>query len=400
MKEIAETRVLVPYMFALQGGVSKVLSEGLPKLNQQPDLIVEYAELCCNQEDMDQMERCGVPVIREAGITGSGILSYNKGLRRKFDLIFEIPRLTRVLLRLRRLICEYDVVYIHGYRELLLVNIALRLALRQEKPKIIWHCHGVGNERPPLLLVKMANDCCHIIAISQDAARRLNEIGVNPSLVSVIYNALSEGPKDSKAVPDSSSLPVKATDHFVVILPASSIRMVKGLSIAVQALKELPSQIHLWITGDTSDPIGRNYVRELDGLINEMGVVDRVHFIGRRNDIYLIMREADLVLVPSLCREGFGLVAAEAMLLEKPVIVSNRGALPEVLGSTDCGWIFDPDVAGDLQRCILEIMLNPTQVKDKVRNGKMRAEELFAYKRWVSEVASVLIQTARLPRHV
>ena len=46
-----------------------------------------------------------------------------------------------------------------------------------------------------------------------------------------------------------------------------------------------------------------------------------------------------LLLMPSLWRESFGLVAAEAMLNGIPVLASNRGALPETIG--DAGFLFD-----------------------------------------------------------
>ena len=52
-----------------------------------------------------------------------------------------------------------------------------------------------------------------------------------------------------------------------------------------------------------------------------------------------LIKNAACVLVPSL-HEGFGRVALEAMVLGTPVIASNRGALPEVVG--DGGCLLDP----------------------------------------------------------
>ena len=45
-----------------------------------------------------------------------------------------------------------------------------------------------------------------------------------------------------------------------------------------------------------------------------------------------------MLLAPSLWNESFGLVAAEAMLNGIPVLASNRGALPEIVG--DAGFLF------------------------------------------------------------
>src|SRR6266568_9599591 len=61
----APTRVLVPYISTYLGGVRRVLGDGLPRLAAAPELHVTYAELCCNQPDMDAMERAGVEVERD-----------------------------------------------------------------------------------------------------------------------------------------------------------------------------------------------------------------------------------------------------------------------------------------------------------------------------------------------
>ena len=52
-------------------------------------------------------------------------------------------------------------------------------------------------------------------------------------------------------------------------------------------------------------------------------------------------RVTDVLLMPSLWRESFGRVAAEAMINGIPVLASRRGSLPELLG--DAGFLFDVD---------------------------------------------------------
>ena len=61
-----------------------------------------------------------------------------------------------------------------------------------------------------------------------------------------------------------------------------------------------------------------------------------------------LYRDASMVVLPSF-DEGFGLPALEAMTIGVPVVVSSRGALPEVVG--DAGLVVDPDdVAGIASR--------------------------------------------------
>jgi len=71
---------------------------------------------------------------------------------------------------------------------------------------------------------------------------------------------------------------------------------------------------------------------DLSGLTN-------LHVMANTPDPRDFYRVSRLVLMPSLCRESFGRVAAEAMINGIPVLGSRRGALPELLGG--CGFVFD-----------------------------------------------------------
>ena len=75
-------------------------------------------------------------------------------------------------------------------------------------------------------------------------------------------------------------------------------------------------------------------------LISTLRLGDHVRHLGQVSDDTLpgIYREADLVVMPSL-HEGFGLPVLEAMACGTPVVASDRGSLPEVVG--DAGIIVD-----------------------------------------------------------
>jgi len=341
---------------------------------------------------MDEMEKRGALVNRNIGVAGSGILSYRRGIRRKIDLALSLPRMIRLVLSLKNTVLNYSIVYVHGYRELLLVALASYFVDFRRRPAIVWHCHGLGDSAPPTFLVYLANQCRTIIAISKSVEDRLVEIGVNPGLISVVHNAALTDQTSTRLELPKPALPLKMPGSTTILLPSSSIREDKGIRVAIEALSGLPDKVQLWITGDPGDQVIGNYVRSLRHLIDRKKLSSRVYFIGRRSDIHRVMQVADIVLVPSLCREGFGLVAAEAMLLGKPVIVSNRGALPEVVGSSECGWIFDPSVPGNLETCVLDILNHPHDVEQRSVKGRKRAEKLFGFERWVETVTTILRQ--------
>lgn len=80
-------------------------------------------------------------------------------------------------------------------------------------------------------------------------------------------------------------------------------------------------------------------------------------FRGYREQIE-IFQNIDILIVPSLCSEAFGRVVPEAFTYNIPVLVSNRGGLPEIIEEGKNGYIFDPDVSGDFGKKLSKIIIN------------------------------------------
>ena len=94
-------------------------------------------------------------------------------------------------------------------------------------------------------------------------------------------------------------------------------------------------------------------------------------------DMLAAMQRADIVLVPSIY-EGFGLTAAEALALEKPVIASTAGGLVDFIIDQQTGLAFEPgDVAG-LKAAILTLSEDVQLGHRLGRNGKKYVYENFS----------------------
>jgi glycosyltransferase involved in cell wall biosynthesis len=94
--------------------------------------------------------------------------------------------------------------------------------------------------------------------------------------------------------------------------------------------------------------------------------------VERPNDDELaaLMAGCDAFVLPSLW-EGFGLTALEAMACGAPVIVADRGPLPEVVG--DAGVICEPDPAG-IEAALRQVLGDPGRARDLGRAARVRAE--------------------------
>ena len=134
-----------------------------------------------------------------------------------------------------------------------------------------------------------------------------------------------------------------------------SIAPHKGVHIAVEAMRALdPSQASLHIWGDaTAFP---DYVHNL-----ERGGNASVIFEGRfrEDEKPRVFASMDVLLVPSIGLESFGLAAREAMTCGVPVIASEGGALSEMFAAGECGALFPAGDAAALRHLLRRVVDDP-----------------------------------------
>jgi glycosyltransferase involved in cell wall biosynthesis len=104
-----------------------------------------------------------------------------------------------------------------------------------------------------------------------------------------------------------------------------------------------------------------------------------VHFSGYVSDADLVaLYSSALALAMPSYSEGFGLPAIEAMACSSPVLASDRGSLPEVVG--DAGIYFDPFDAESISKAIIEMVENDALRGQLSSNAKARAQS-FTWER-------------------
>jgi glycosyltransferase involved in cell wall biosynthesis len=130
----------------------------------------------------------------------------------------------------------------------------------------------------------------------------------------------------------------------------------KGVFVLLDAIADEP-EWSLTLAGEGPD------VAEMNAAIREMGLAERVTFAGYvdRPQLPDFYRSVDVVVVPSQPTRGwveqFGRVVAEAMASGRPVVATNTGALPEVVG--DAGLLVPPGDASALRWLLLQLAANP-----------------------------------------
>ncbi|MCH7533412.1 MAG: N-acetyl-alpha-D-glucosaminyl L-malate synthase BshA [Gemmatimonadetes bacterium] len=115
---------------------------------------------------------------------------------------------------------------------------------------------------------------------------------------------------------------------------------------------------------------------------DELGVRDRVLFLGKHTSVHELLSCADLFLLPS-GSESFGLVALEAMACGVPVVASNVGGLPEVIEHGTTGYMFDIGDIDGMVEAGLRILGDDDLWRSLSDAGRALAEERFSAERVV-----------------
>lgn len=94
----------------------------------------------------------------------------------------------------------------------------------------------------------------------------------------------------------------------------------------LRAMSHLPANYRLQLAGRDFD----EKVPTLKQMCVDLGIQDRVDFLGARSDVPDLLEESDVVVMSSHW-EGFGLAAVEAMAAGRPLIASDVGGLRDVV---------------------------------------------------------------------
>lgn len=138
----------------------------------------------------------------------------------------------------------------------------------------------------------------------------------------------------------------------------------KGFNFLLEALAELKpidGNFSLQIVGDGSE------FSSLMALSTELGIDDKVQFLGRRNDIPDLMKNADLFVLPSL-REPFGIIVLEAMAMGTPIIATRCEGPLEVLDDQSAILVDKGDTAS-LTDGLRKAMQDPEGCRMRAENA-------------------------------
>lgn len=126
-----------------------------------------------------------------------------------------------------------------------------------------------------------------------------------------------------------------ANEDEKILIHVSNLRKVKRVNDVFEVFKRVQKEINAKLI-----IIGEGPEMELinDYLFQNPHLIDKVRLLGKTNELYPILKCADVFLLPSE-QESFGLAALEAMAAETAVVSSNAGGIPEVNIQGETGYL-------------------------------------------------------------
>jgi UDP-glucose:(heptosyl)LPS alpha-1,3-glucosyltransferase len=144
----------------------------------------------------------------------------------------------------------------------------------------------------------------------------------------------------------------------------------KGLTTVLQALQSLPHEVQLAVVGQN-----RQQAR-FEALAINLGVASRVHFLGPRQDVELLMSAADVLVHPTT-EDSFGMVVLEAMAQGLPVVVSaapHCGLSAELSHLHDAWMLSDPQENEGLAQAVQAILTQSDLRSHLIQGGRAQAQ--------------------------
>jgi glycosyltransferase involved in cell wall biosynthesis len=204
-----------------------------------------------------------------------------------------------------------------------------------------------------------------IIANSRTTKLELENLGINPKKIRVIYPRL-DLPGEIVIKPESRG------KERIDILFVGYCEPTKEIHVLVEAVGMLQSPVMLHIVGDYKDHPA--YTERLIWIMKRYGIMDKVKFHGRfeRQDLVNMYAMADIFVSPG-SGEGYGRVLIEAMHYGLPVIGANRCASKELIDDGVNGFLFAPGDSHDLQKKI-DLLCRDEELRQSMGNeGKRKA---------------------------
>lgn len=285
-----------------------------------------------------------------------------------------LPLIARVVQKAR----NYDLIYANTQKALVVGALASLLSRRP----LVYHLHDIlsldhFSRINRAIAVTLANtQASLVIANSYASQAAFVEAGGRSHLSEVVYNGF-----DPELYQTDESIRNQIRKEFgldgqFIVGHFSRLSPWKGQHILIQALTQCPEDVTAIFVGEAL--FGeQDYAQSLQQQVAELGLKQRVRFLGFRSDIVPLMSACDLVAHTSVAPEPFGRVIVEAMLCGRPVVAAKAGGAVELVEHGCTGWLVPPEEPQLLAEVIISCKNQPETTATIARQARNTASQRF-----------------------
>ena len=302
-----------------------------------------------------------------------------------------LPSMIRLAGCAARIARRYDVVFANSQKALAIGALAGFIARRP----VIWNLHDMltaehfsaFNRR---LAVLLANGLVNRIIVNSQATKRaFAASGGHVKKTAVVYNGIDSGgfsplsERVTRGLREQVGLPEDAP----VIGVFSRLAHWKGQHVLIKALKDIP-EAHVLLVGAALFNGDASYAEGLRHQAQQLGLADRVHFVGFRQDVSRWMQIVDVVVHSSIAPEPFGRVIVEGMLAERPVVAAQAGGALEIIEHGKTGLLVPPNRPKALAETLNQLLAEPSLRHALARTGRQQARKRFSKERMLAAITA------------
>jgi len=267
---------------------------------------------------------------------------------------------------LHRQFARFDIVHTHLFPSQLWAALGRPTGSRH--PILITTEHNTDNNRRRWWLRPldrfMYSRYDHVVCNSQATLAALQQWVPRLNVeMSVIANGISLQPiANAKGLAKQDLI---GRGDVPLLLSVARLQPQKDHATLLRALASLKEPAHLVLVGEGE------LKPELQSLAVRLGIQQRVHFLGRREDVRELLKSAD-IFVHATHSDGFCLAALEAMAAELPVVATRVPGLTEVVGSA--GLLVSPRDPSAFAAAISALLASPERRHELAQAGLERAQ--------------------------
>lgn len=282
-----------------------------------------------------------------------------------------------------------DLIHTDGTRNTLYAGLAARL----RNLPLVWHIRSSERDRLDPILRLLATK----IILVADALRKRFAAPAGDDRFVTIYNGVDLASFNGSSVPSHVRKDFAIPDGGFLASCLGRIEKRKGQLVLIEACGQLKAQgspVRLFFAGETAEP---DYYRACVDAVRRYGIQDSTIFAGHLDDPVSLLRESDVMVLPSLSGEAFSRSIIEAMAVGLPVIASDVGGAPEAVQNGVSGWIVPPGDVLTLRETILRLQQDPVLRRQMGEAALERVQERFRIEENVRKTESLYRKLLGIP---